>query len=267
AGVPAGTPVVLAGHDHAVGTWASGARLPGDRADSIGTTEAVLTVRRSHGPGAAADADRIALAGMSLVRTVSGRHDAVLAGSSSAGAMLTWLADRGVGGARAAWPEVSVDRAGPVCLPYLSGRQTPHPDPAARVRLLELGSGPGGAAVEVPVDGTHAGRLAGAVLEGVCLQARWMVVEQERLSHGASSSAATDSAATDSATTDSATTDPGRLVVLGGPALTVPGWRPSRSRPARGRRGGSRPRSRSRAGPPSSPWCGRACWDRSTRPS
>ncbi|MBO1752666.1 carbohydrate kinase [Actinotalea sp. BY-33] len=224
AGVPVGTPVVLAGHDHAVGTWASGVRLPGDRADSIGTTEAVLTVRGAHRPGTADGEDRIALAGMSLVRTVSGRHEAVLAGSSSAGAVLTWLADRGVGGAGAAWPEVSTDRSGPVVLPYLSGRQTPQPDPAARVRVLELGPGPGEPAVEVPVDGLGPAELAGAVLEGVCLQARWMVVEQGRLSDGAGPAPREPGVRGPAGDRSGVMSDPGRLVVLGGPALTVPGW-------------------------------------------
>ncbi len=85
AGIPAGTPVVLAGHDHAVGTWAAGVRAPGDRADSIGTAEAVLTVL-----GGPVDRPAVAREGMSLVRTTAGTHEALLAGSPAAGAMVAW---------------------------------------------------------------------------------------------------------------------------------------------------------------------------------
>ncbi|NTW40971.1 MAG: carbohydrate kinase, partial [Cellulomonadaceae bacterium] len=125
AGLAAGTPVVVAGHDHAVGTWAGGARTPGDRVDSVGTAEAVLSVL----PGAP-DPDRTAAAGMSSVITVGGGH-AVLAGTSSAGAMLGWLAERtgqdpGVLLA-AAHLDLVADPAptGVLVLPYLAGRQTP----------------------------------------------------------------------------------------------------------------------------------------------
>src|SRR5690606_7548047 len=88
-GLPVGLPVVVAGHDHQVAAWAAGARAPGDVADSLGTAEAVLSVlaRRP-------EPETIRQQGMSLVRTVGGAADAVVAGSSSAGAMLAdWLAE------------------------------------------------------------------------------------------------------------------------------------------------------------------------------
>lgn len=166
--LPTGTPVVVAGHDHAVGCWAAGTRAPGDRADSVGTAEAVLTIL-DHAP----EPDAVAAAGMSWVRPVSGRHDALLAGTSSAGAMLDWLRARlGVedlaGHLAAALRSLEDDPepTGVVVLPYLAGRQTPAPDAAARVL------------VEPDADGV---RLVRAVLEGISLQARWMVDTQAEL--------------------------------------------------------------------------------------
>ncbi|MFD1719206.1 FGGY-family carbohydrate kinase [Georgenia deserti] len=170
-----GTPVTVAGHDHPVGAWAAGARGPGERADSLGTAEAVLTVL----PAPPAPAP-VAAAGMSWVRTVSSRHDALLAGTSSAGAMLGWLADHltdtTVADALVA-AAGDVRRtgapAGPMVLPYLAGRQTPAPDPQARVRVL------GSAA------GADPALVARSVLDGIALQARWMLEEQAGLGEAA----------------------------------------------------------------------------------
>jgi sugar (pentulose or hexulose) kinase len=200
AGLRAGTPVVVAGHDHAVGAWAAGVRAPGTTADSIGTAEAVCTVL-------SADPVRadVARAGMSLVRTVAGRP-ALLAGSSSAGAMVRWWLEHEAAGwtaddlfaAVAALPPPDrpdpADPAAPLVLPYVSGRQTPEPDPAAGVRVLHR-------AAHGPVV------LAAAMLEGLALQARWMLDVQLRLG----------------ATADPALR-PERLVVLGGPASRNTAW-------------------------------------------
>ena len=200
AGLRAGTPVVVAGHDHAVGAWAAGVRAPGTTADSIGTAEAVCTVL-------SADPVRadVARAGMSLVRTVAGRP-ALLAGSSSAGAMVRWWLEHEAAGrtaddlfaAVAALPPADrpdpADPAAPVVLPYVSGRQTPDPDPAARVRVLGRGA-------RGPV------ALAAAMVDGLALQARWMLDVQLRLG------AAADPALR-----------PERLVVLGGPASRNTAW-------------------------------------------
>jgi sugar (pentulose or hexulose) kinase len=57
-------------------------------------------------------------------------------------------------------------------LPYLAGRQAPVPDPDARLRVL------GRRPSHDPV------RLAKALLEGLSLQARWMLAEQARLAGG-----------------------------------------------------------------------------------
>ncbi len=52
-GLPRGVPVHIAGHDHAVGAWASGVRAPGAVADSLGTAEAVVRVTSDPDPRAA----------------------------------------------------------------------------------------------------------------------------------------------------------------------------------------------------------------------
>ncbi|HEY3438431.1 MAG TPA: FGGY family carbohydrate kinase [Actinotalea sp.] len=242
AGLRRGTPVVVAGHDHAVGSWAAGVRTDGDRADSLGTAEAVMTVlpdqpgtlpyvsdrvsvRERGAPGelGAPDTprepverptrDAVIAAGMSWVRTVSGDHSALLAGSSSAGAMVGWLmralaaeatdAVTSTSGfvasadgllsrdelfaAVAADVVSSPDPSGVLVLPYLSGRQSPAPDPDVRV------------VVEPAAGGLS---LARGVLEGLCLQARWMFDAQLTLVGG----------------------EPGPVAVLGGAAVANPAW-------------------------------------------
>jgi xylulokinase len=125
-GLAAGTPVVIAGHDHQVGAWAAGAREPGAVADSLGTAESLIRVL-----GEPPDRAAVAAQGMSLVRTAGGRYDALVAGSPSAGAL---LANRTASlPAAAALPP---HPTGYLVLPYPSGRQSPAPDPTARLRIL-----------------------------------------------------------------------------------------------------------------------------------
>ena len=161
-GLPAGLPVTIAGHDHAVGAYAAGVRRPGEVADSVGTAEALLTVVAD-----APDPVAVAAAGMSSVLTVDAAHPAVLAGSPAAGAFVEWwCADQGVPLAGFA-PD---DGDGPLpllVLPYLHGRQTPAPDPSARPRFVGREDDPR--------------RRARAVLQGLCLQAEWIRREQARL--------------------------------------------------------------------------------------
>lgn len=158
-----GTPVVVAGHDHAVGAWAAGVREPGTVADSVGTAESLIRVL-----GAPVPRDAVAAQGMSLVRTVDGRHEALVAGSPAAGAMLDrFLAARGLDreaalASAAALPDLPTGR---LALPYPSGRQCPEPDPAAPLRL------PDG-------DDAEATR---AVLEALSYQSRWMYETQRAL--------------------------------------------------------------------------------------
>ena len=183
AGIPAGTPVVVAGHDHAVGTWAAGVRDPGDHADSVGTAEAVVTVL-----GGTVDRAAVAAQGMSLVRTASGRHEALLAGSPAAGAMVSWWLDvvlPGRGPARVVPTEAPGAPTGLLVLPYPHGRQSPAPDPGARVRVVDDGGVDVSAALLAPVPGDDvppgARRATVAMLEGLAHQAQWMLDTQRRL--------------------------------------------------------------------------------------
>ena len=182
-----GTPVVVAGHDHAVGAYAAGVRRPGDVADSVGTAEAIMSIVATP-----PDPVELGRAGMSAVVTV-GQARAVLAGSSSAGAVVQWWLEHQSGGLAA---DELFARAlavgGPsdvIVLPYLFGRQTPDPSPAARLRILGR-------------SGHSPAELTRAMLEGLCLQARWMVEEQLRLARlGAV-----------------------EVAVLGGPVAANPAW-------------------------------------------
>lgn len=162
AGRSDGVSVVVAGHDHQVGAHACGVRAPGATANSLGTTEVVLRVLDG-----APDPARVHAAGMSLVRTVGGRERALIAGNGAAGAAYAaWTAEH---------PE-STDLppgvTGLLVLPYLRGRQCPDPDPAATMRAVG------------DVDRASPGELTKAVLEGLCLQTRWMYDEQRRLDPG-----------------------------------------------------------------------------------
>jgi xylulokinase len=168
-GLPAGIPVVVAGHDHQVGAHAAGARMPGDRVDSVGTAEAVLRV-----VDARPRPDRVREAGMSVVRTVGGKYDAVLAGSSAAGALFAaWLDVHGLSGREAELLErarrLDAGPTGILVLPYLRGRQCPDPDADACLQTI------GARAEDSPE------QLLKAVFEGLCLHTRWMLAAQDDL--------------------------------------------------------------------------------------
>ncbi|MFE5291881.1 FGGY family carbohydrate kinase [Isoptericola sp. NPDC056618] len=155
--LPAGTPVVLAGHDHAVASWAVGVRAPGDVADSLGTTEAMYALAEGAPEVAAAR-----LAGVSLAPDLSGKRTSVLGASATAGAVLEWFARERQVDLDALDPLALAglrDRASDVVHPYLRGRQCPLPDPDIRPGAL-------------PVDDAVA---LGAVARGLALQARWML--------------------------------------------------------------------------------------------
>lgn len=196
-GLPAGLPVVAAGHDHAVGAWAAGIREPGQAADSVGTAEALLRV-----------ADGVSRAealrqGMSLARSVDGRYETVLAGNPTAGALVEWAfaellpgVDRRETLQRAAG--LADDPIGTVLLPYLRGRQSPQPDPAAALRLVDLAGGELASLPAIPgatssTSGASSASRASrasladpaaaltAVLAGLALQLAWMDAAQTRL--------------------------------------------------------------------------------------
>lgn len=157
-GLPAGVPVYIAGHDHAVGAWASGVRAPGAVADSLGTAEAVVRVTDAAAtPAAVAD-------GFSVGRTVDGSARTLLGGSRACGAMLEWWesehpADRLLDRVRGLDPDRWVT-SGMTVLPYPSGRQCPRPDPTAGVAVHREEADPE--------------RRARALLQGLVLHARWM---------------------------------------------------------------------------------------------
>lgn len=195
-GLLPGIPVVVAGHDHAVGAWAVGARRPGDAVDSVGTAEALYRVA-AHVPREPARR-----AGFSIGPTVGGMHESLLGGNPTAGAFVEWAfrellpgADR-AGASRVA---AAVAAAGPstvVVLPYLRGRQAPAPDPRAIPRVVDLcGRGAG-----LPTD---PGESLAAILTGLTLQLAWLDAEQTAILEELRSDA---------------------LCVIGGAGATDPAW-------------------------------------------
>jgi xylulokinase len=199
----AGTPVFVAGHDHAVGAWAAGVRRPGQAADSVGTAEALLRV------GDDVPREGARLAGMSIARTVDGAHETLLAANPTAGAFVAWAVDHLLPPSLSTQPsrdmmspldaetrtESRLDVATSFVLPYLRGRQSPAPDPHATVR--SVGGPP---------------TLAG-VLTGLALQLAWL----------------------DAAQTDLLGPRDPELRVLGGPGAANPAWRRLKERLVPGR--------------------------------
>ncbi len=168
-GLDGGTPVVVAGHDHQVAAWATGVREPGSVADSLGTAEAVLSVLAER-----PEPERVRLEGISLVRTLGGTHDALVAGNGSAGGMLAhWLEMVPTRHRTQVLDEAARDQSahpaptGAPVAPYRDGRQAPSPDPAATAGA--------------PPAGWPRPRQARAVVEGICYQARWMIAAQAAL--------------------------------------------------------------------------------------
>lgn len=169
-GLVEGLPVFIAGHDHAVGAWAAGAREPGDVADSIGTAEALIRVLDT-----VPASEAIRPTGMTITRTVTGAP-ALLAGASSAGRFARWWFEQHLRGQDpAAVLHLLDEAAGPTgltVLPYLTGRQTPDPDPRVISRVFDEHGDPLDAA-GLPVE-----TLVTAMFEGLSLHARWMLSAQ-----------------------------------------------------------------------------------------
>jgi xylulokinase len=170
-GLTAGIPVFIAGHDHAVGAWAAGARASGDAADSVGTAEALFRVSAAPVPREAARR-----AGMSVARTVDGRHESLVAGNPTAGALVEWAFQTIWPGAereatQAAAARIGALRGDVLVLPFLRGRQSPAPDPRAVFRVVDRA----GETASLPAD---AGEALVAVLSGLVLQLAWMDAAQ-----------------------------------------------------------------------------------------
>jgi xylulokinase len=156
-GLEAGIPVHIAGHDHAVGAWAAGVRLPGETADSLGTSEAIVRVTD------AVDIARAVDEGFSVGRTVDGTATTIVGGSPSGGALLAWW--------EAEFPEDRVlerlaelapdhwKTSSTIVLPYLSGRQCPAPQSTAGVQIFGTGD---------------ADERTRGVLQSLISHARWM---------------------------------------------------------------------------------------------
>lgn len=161
-GLPAGLPVVVAGHDHLVAAYAAGARRGGDQMDSLGTAEAFITVT-DRPPHAV-----IAGTGLSWNRFVDGAHYCLLSGFPGAGRLVDRFIDRYLGTPAghaqfaALADGVATRPTGIVVEPYPSGRGAPLPDPARRFAVHGL-------------QPRHTvADLALALLEGLCLHVRWM---------------------------------------------------------------------------------------------
>ncbi|GAA4493786.1 FGGY-family carbohydrate kinase [Actinoallomurus oryzae] len=186
-GLLSGTPVVVAGHDHMAAAWAAGVRAPGRVADSMGTAEAIVT------PVAAVPARVVA--GATVGPFVDGASYCLISGLPASGGLVGWLLGRF---APAGHPDphrwftelVGPPEAPPTgitVLPYLRGRATPEPDP--RRTLSVHGLRPSHTLAD----------LGRAVLEGLSMQARWML------------------------DTASGGVRPGAVTVFGGPAAN-PTW-------------------------------------------
>lgn len=145
AGLPAGVPVVIAGHDHLVAAWAAGALGSGRALDSMGTAESLIGALpdRALGQGEFA----------------SGLTFAPAPGPNSPG--LIWLGGLSTSGGAVEWLRTALLAASPeaprtydevaallaaagtapadlLFLPYLAGSQAPRHDPAARAAFIGL---------------------------------------------------------------------------------------------------------------------------------
>jgi xylulokinase len=162
--LPSGTPVVLCGHDHLVGAWAAAVREPGQVADSLGTSEAVVT------PSTTIVLDDVLRQqGISSAWYVDGVHGCAISGNGAAGGLIEqrlayftrdypWLVE-------------TLDQIGPpsnhLVAPYPQGRQAPAPDPTPMYD------------VDAPAD--DPAEEMRALVDALSFHARWMAEEQTRL--------------------------------------------------------------------------------------
>ncbi|MEV6283271.1 FGGY family carbohydrate kinase [Kribbella sp. NPDC051770] len=160
---PDGVPVVLCGHDHLVGAWAAGVREPGQVADSLGTSEAIITPSR-----ALVLDDELRREGISVGWYADGRLATAVSGHGAAGGLiderLTYF------GRDHEWLASVLDPDCPPsehpAAPYPQGRQAPAPDPAITYDARS----------DVP---DQAAEMR-ALVDGLSLHARWMAEEQTR---------------------------------------------------------------------------------------
>jgi sugar (pentulose or hexulose) kinase len=162
-GLLAGTPVVIAGHDHMVGAWAAGVRAPGHVANSMGTAEAIVSP--------VAELPATTAAGATVGPFVDGASYCLISGLSASGGLVDWLLDRIAPAGHPDPHQWFTELVGPpegsptgiVVQPYLRGRAAPEPDPH---RTLSVhGMRPEHTLAD----------LGRAVLEGLSMHVRWML--------------------------------------------------------------------------------------------
>lgn len=157
-----GIPVVLCGHDHLVGAWAAGVRQPGQVANSLGTSEAVITPSQ-----APVLDDVLRQQGISTGWYVDGRHGCAISGNGAAGGLVEQrlaALNRDY-----AWLHDVLNNLQPseqVIAPYPQGRQAPAPDPTPTYDVTRPADDP---AEEMR-----------ALVDALTFHARWMVEEQTR---------------------------------------------------------------------------------------
>ena len=193
-GLKAGTPVVVAGHDHLAGAIGAGVTKVGDALDSMGSAEATMLVT-----AAPALTEEVRRGGFSTGCHAVDGLAYVAGGLQSSGALVDWFiakflpvagSDAAVDGDAARPPagesidDIDRDRyarftalleqAGPgpvdpIVLPYLRGRTAPHRDPSATLEIEGLRE-------------THGlPDLAAAVVDGAAFHVRWMLDELARI--------------------------------------------------------------------------------------
>jgi xylulokinase len=189
-GLPSGTPVAVAGHDHLAAALGAGVMRPGEVLDSMGSAEATLLVTSTP-----ALADEIRRVGFSTGCHAADGLAYVSGGLQSSGALIEWFLDTFLGrvagragagadgGARVgAAPEADryarfielLEQAGPgpvepIVRPYLRGRTAPNRDSAAALEIEGLRE-------------THTlADIAAAVVDGAAYHVRWMLDELARI--------------------------------------------------------------------------------------
>jgi len=191
-GLPSGTPVAVAGHDHLAAALGAGVTKPGDVLDSMGSAEATLLITERP-----ALADEIRRGGFSTGCHALDGLSYVSGGLQSSGAMVEWFlatflplagvapvsGATGHGLTPATGAEEAdlyarfielLDRAGPgpvepIVRPYLRGRTAPHRDQSASLEFEGLRE------THTLVD------LAAAVVDGAAYHVRWMLDELARI--------------------------------------------------------------------------------------
>jgi xylulokinase len=193
-GLPSGTPVAIAGHDHLASALGAGVTKPGDVLDSMGSAEATLLITEQP-----ALADEIRRGGFSTGCHAMDGLAYVSGGLQSSGALVDWFLATFLPPTRVAAgsdhrghvysPVIETDaeeadryarfielleRAGPgpvepIVRPYLRGRTAPHRDSSASLEFEGLRE------THTLVD------LAAAVVDGAAYHVRWMLDELARI--------------------------------------------------------------------------------------